>query len=168
MNERLKTVLVLFALTPFLVAGGGFAPPESAYTLRAPVINAHIVVDPHNTGATARRATIRLTRGALSASAFFDVPGTFPFDLGCRLDLMNPRFVSAGGPTDTGANFVPLSHWMPYNVARDLILAVAPGQVLFTPQINAIITSVDHASCMPNDVTGVLSFHARIHLIDFQ
>ena len=171
MNERLKIVITLFALAPFLIAGGGTNPPDRAYTMRAPVINAYVVVDPHEAGVTptARRASVRLTRGALSASAHFNVPAIgFPFALGCDPNLTNARFVSAGGVGDAGANFVPLTNWMPEDVAVRLLQAVVPGQPLDTPgAINAIITSVDHVSCTPNNVTGTLTFHGRIHLIDF-
>ena len=99
-KERLKIVLLLVALSPLLIGGGG-PNPTPTFALRPPVINAFVVMDPHDAGSgqgqslTGRQASIRLTRGARSAAALFTVPADFPFAFGCDLNKTSIRF----GPT---------------------------------------------------------------------
>jgi hypothetical protein len=180
MKERLKIVLVLFALTPFLAGGGGFSGAGFTTILPA-AVNAHIVVDPHNTlgqtsepantrTATGRQASIRVTRGAASASAFFTVPSDFAFTVnGCNTTqgVMDQRFVSV-----PNVRHVPLNAFVPGTVLADLLSKV--GVTSFADGGNAVITSTDHASCTPPldgshtgaNGPGILSFHARIHLVN--
>ncbi len=186
MNERLKTVLVLFALIPFLAGGGGFSGPGFT-TVQPAAVNAYIVMDPHNTlaqttepantrTATGRQASIRLTRGAASASAFFNVDPAFGFTInGCNTTsaVMEQRFVSV-----KNVRLVPLNVWMPGDVAKALLIQVgiSEGDIVGLAS-NAAITSVDHASCTEDPANGntlaagvngpgILSFHARIHLVN--
>ncbi|HEV8585063.1 MAG TPA: hypothetical protein VGT02_08845 [Methylomirabilota bacterium] len=170
MNERLKTVLVLFALAPLLAGGGGFS--GSGFTTVLPAaVNAHIVVDPHDTTPTARRASIRVTRGGASASAFFAVPEGFSVaSFGCDTSpaVMDQRFLSV-----PNVRHVPLNVFVPDAILADVLTRVGLTGV-FANGGNAAITSYDHAVCTPPvDGShaavvgpGILSFHARIHLVN--
>lgn len=170
MKERLKMILVLFALTPFLAGGGGFSGPGFSNILPA-AANAYIVMDPHDSTPTARRVSIRVTRGAQSASAFFQLNGSFVISAhGCDTSqtVMDQRFLSV-----KNVRFVPLNVLVADHTLGDLLGKVGMTGV-FADAGNAAITSWDHASCTPpldgshTGVTGpgILSFHARIHLVN--
>lgn len=172
MNERLKTVLVLFALAPFLAGGGGFSGAGFTTVLPA-AVNAHIVMDPHDTTPTARRVSLRVTRGGASASAFFQLnPGFSVGTFGCDTSqaVMDQRFLSVPNVRHVPLNVLvaPLD-----NTIGDLLNRVGLAGV-FGDGGNAAITSYDHATCTPpldgSHVgvvgPGILSFHARIHLVN--
>ena len=87
--------------------------------------------------------------------------------------VMEQRFVSV-----KNVRLVPLNVWMPGDVAKALLMQVgiSEGDIVGLAS-NAAITSVDHASCTEDPANGntlaagvngpgILSFHARIHLVN--
>jgi hypothetical protein len=130
-------------------------------------------MDPHDSTTNARKGTIRLEKGSLSAGAVFTVGGTntpgFPLFQGCTLvlsdgrDAMKARFV-----------LVPLDVWIdaPIVIALFKELGINVEDPLFPAQINPffvpMITDTDRALCTPDPQNpggtgpGILSFQAVI------
>ena len=96
MRKQLGMLLVFVAAMPLIVGGGGMGPPQpGARKVTGPAVTATVVIDPHMAGVTsnAKRATIRLEKGALASTASFDIPSTFVLNRGCDLHLTDLRFV---------------------------------------------------------------------------
>ncbi len=166
MKKRWGTLLVLLATWPLLTAGGGINPgPPSNTKITGPAVSAVIVVDTHNAGvtATARHASIRLTKGSLSSGSTFAIPGDgtsgFPFYFGCQLSTAGTGLESLG-PSLTDVRFLgPLENWIPDPPLTDLFSQLG---ITISGTNKPVITDINNDVCTPNNIGGVLSFNAVV------
>ena len=158
--------LTMLMIMPQVVfaSGGANPPPEGQVKLIGPRIQATVVLDPHNpTDTTNGWATMRINKKQQYSSVVFQMPDPnqgFALVLGCQLlagdgsDLTESRFL-----------YTPLLGWMPGEAITKLLAGVGIAYEPSNPAFVPMITSIDNATCTPDDSMGVLSFDAIIEFL---
>jgi hypothetical protein len=162
--KRAALLLMSVVLMPLLMGAGGFNPGIPTGTkVGGTLFKVSVVIDPHNPGTTttAGRASIRLYRDPLLASAIFEIPVLgFPLAFGCDLSKTDVRFLN-----------VPLINWIPADVLDQLVVSLrTPRNARKEP----VITHIESDACTPDPANptpsdgshpGILSFQADVRFL---
>ena len=158
-RERWLRLLLLIAVMPLLMGGGGSNPGVPTGTkVGGFLFKASVVIDPHEPGATttAGQASIRLYRDPLLAAAVFEIPVLgFPLAFGCDLSKTDARFLN-----------VPLINWIPEAVLNQLFITLKNPR---TPNIKEpVITHIESDACTPDPANPTTGDHSRPGILSFQ
>jgi hypothetical protein len=141
MQKRLGMFLVVAATVPLIVGAGGMGPGQpGARKITGPALTATVVIDPHMGAvtSTAKRATIRLSKGTQESAATFDI-GSFLLNRGCDVGLTDLRFVYVAGTRPSN-----LYAWVPFDVVQALL---APLGIVLDGSTVPVITDVNNVAC---------------------
>jgi hypothetical protein len=148
--KRARTILVLIALAPLLMGGGGPDPggvPAAAVFI-GPKVKAIIVMDPHQDMVTenAKHASIYLKykrwfHPELNAGAVVRIPDNFQMVLGCDVTKTELRFVN------TPARANSLSQWLTSSQGDILSTLFNALGITIPPGVKPVITEIKKQGC---------------------
>jgi hypothetical protein len=164
MKQRIAIALVVVALAPFLIAGGENPPPPSTVKISGPMVNAVVVIDPHNNSESPDNASLWLQRGGNTAGAVF--LSAKKFNLGCDPTLTSERFVFSSSNNNRLRTWVPSGGDFQGDVLTALFSQLG---VSISSANDPVITDVTNVVCTANPgafpgspLPGFLSFQAAV------